>query len=196
MRVLLDLLMATMDSMAAWSTAAGDRSLGLAWRDAVTDRMVEAGEYVPYERLVTDAGAAMGLPPHAPRRLWRAWRRMGPWPDTGAIARLGIPYAFVTNCSAELAVIAAERSGLQPAFTLSAEEAGWFKPRPGIYRLACERMGAEPANVRFVAGAAYDAIGASDAGLRAVLVARRQLDAVLPATIAVAASLDEALADR
>jgi 2-haloalkanoic acid dehalogenase type II len=194
MRVLLDLLMATMDSMSAWSSAAGDRALGLAWRDAVTDRMIEAGEYVPYEGLVTDAGAALDLPPDAPERLWRAWREMRPWPDAGAVARLGVPYAFVTNCSAELAAIAAERSGLQPAFMLSAEEAGWFKPRPEIYRLACDRIGAAPASVRFVAGAAYDAIGASDAGVRAVLVARRPLDAVLPATIAVVASLDEALA--
>lgn len=188
--------MATMDSMTAWSTAAGDRALGLAWRDAVTDRMVGAGEYVPYEGLVTDAATVLGLPPDATRKLWLAWRQMRPWPDVDAIARLEIPYAFVTNCSADLATIAAERSGLQPAFTLSAEEAGWFKPRREIYRLACERMGAEPANVRFVAGAAYDAIGASDAGLRAVLVARRPRDAVLPATIAVASSLDEALAGR
>ena len=38
MPVLLDLLMATMDSPSSWSAAAGDRAAGLAWRDAVTDR--------------------------------------------------------------------------------------------------------------------------------------------------------------
>ncbi|MBW3613076.1 MAG: haloacid dehalogenase, partial [Chloroflexi bacterium] len=53
--LLLDLLMATMNSMDAWATAAGGRDLGLRWRDAVTRAMMEAGRYIGYERLVTDA---------------------------------------------------------------------------------------------------------------------------------------------
>jgi len=88
---------------------------------------------------------------------------------------------------------AAERSGLEPAFTLSAEEAGWYKPREEIYRLACERMGAPAGEIRFIAGAPYDALGAAAAGLRTALVARRPLERGLPVGIATVTSLEHAL---
>lgn len=193
-RVLLDLLMATMDSVSVWSAAAGDRALGLAWRDAVTDRMIGAGEYVPYEHLVRAAADELGMPPEAPNELWKAWQEMRPWPDAVAIERLRVPYAFVTNCSADLAAIVVERSSLRPAFALTAQDAGWYKPRPEIYRLACHRIGADPTETLFVAGAAYDARGASRAGLRAILVDRRHEDSALPAEIDVVSSLGDALA--
>jgi HAD superfamily hydrolase (TIGR01493 family) len=192
--VLLDLLMATMNSIDAWSEAAGDRALGLAWRDAVTARMIEAGAYVPYERLVGAAAADLGLGDSAPAALRDAWGRMQPWPDSVALERPALPYAFVTNCSAELAELAAGRSGLRPAFVLSAEEADWYKPRPEIYRLACARLQAGAADVRFVAGAPYDALGARDAGIEATLVARRPVDEDLPPGITIVSSLHEALA--
>lgn len=194
--VLVDLLMATMDSISVWSAAAGDRARGLAWRDAVTARMIAAEAYVPYEQLVADAGDELHLEPDAGRRLLAAWDDIRPWPDAPALARSGVPYAFVTNCSAELAARAVTHSGLEPAFTLSAEEAGWFKPRAEIYRLACNRFGVEPGAARFVAGAPYDARGAAAAGLGAVLVRRRPpraTDPVLPATVDVLPSLTDAL---
>jgi 2-haloalkanoic acid dehalogenase type II len=191
--VLLDLLMATMNSIATWTAAAGDRDGGLAWRDAVTARMIDAGRYVAYEGLVRRAAADLGLPPHAPAALDEAWALMRPWPDTVALEDFGIGYAFVTNCSNQLAAVAVERSGLRPMFTLSAEEAGWFKPRREIYALAVERLGLEASQVQFVAGAAYDAIGASKAGLSTVLVARRRLRERLPKPIRVVESLGQAL---
>ncbi|MGH2417752.1 MAG: HAD-IA family hydrolase [Candidatus Limnocylindria bacterium] len=185
--------MATMDSISTWSSAAGDRERGVAWRDAVTERMIRAGRYVPYEDLVADAAVEHHLSPDAPRRLWAAWSRMRRWPDASALEKLRIPYAFVTNCSAERATVAAARSGLEPAFMLSAEEAGWYKPRAEIYRLACERIGLRPDRVRFVAGAAYDALGAAGAGLQAVLVARRPASGDLPDEITMVASLEDAV---
>lgn len=191
--VLLDLLMATMDSMSTWASAAGDRARGLAWRDAVTERMTEAGRYVPYGELVVASAEALQLPPDAPHRLHAAWSMMRPWPDAAALEALRAPYAFVTNCSLELAADAVGRTGLAPAFTLSAEEAGWYKPREEIYRLACDRIGAEPAQVRYVAGAPYDALGAAAVGLRAVLVVRRPQTRELPDEIAVVHSLGDAL---
>lgn len=191
--VLLDLLMATMDSMTVWADAAGDRDRGLAWRDAVTERMIAAGRYVPYERLVADAAVDLGLDPGAPDRLADAWAGMRPWPDAGALARLRVPYAFVTNCSAELGAVAAGRSGLAPTFTLTAEEAGWYKPRPEVYRLACGRIGAPAPEVRFVAGAAYDAEGARRAGLDVRLVQRRTAPAELDPAVTIVRSLAEVL---
>ena len=193
--VLIDLLMAIMDTVSVWVTAVGDHEAGLAWRDAVTDRMIAAGRYVPYEALVADAAAAQQLDSNAVHRLREAWVGMEPWPDVSALDRLTVPYAFVTNCSRERAVIAVERAGLAPAFTLSAEEAGWYKPRPEVYRLACERAGVNPEEARFIAGAAYDAEGARAAGLGAVLVLRRSPPSSLSPAIRVAESLNQALVE-
>jgi 2-haloacid dehalogenase len=192
--ILLDLLMATMDSMTTWSSAAGDPERGLAWRDAVTQRMIEAGRYVPYHDLVIAAAAELHLPRGAPDRLRDAWTEMSRWPDAGALESIGAPYAFVTNSSRELADEAVARSRLRPAFTLSAEEAGWYKPHPEVYRRACDRMGTDLRETCFVAGAPYDARGAARAGLRSVLVARRAVESPLPDEIAVVSSLEVALA--
>jgi 2-haloacid dehalogenase len=82
---------------------------------------------------------------------------------------------------------------LQPAFTLSAEEAGWYKPRPEIYVAACRRLGESPADVRYVAGTAYDAAGAAAVGLDAFLVARRPDSHGVPAGISIARTMGEAL---
>jgi 2-haloacid dehalogenase len=191
--VLLDLLMATMDSISVWALAAGDRDRGLAWRDLVTERMIAAGRYTPYESLVAEAAPDVRLPLNAPRLLHAAWANMRPWPDTDALQSLRLPFAFATNCSATLAAAAAERSGLRPRFTLSAEEAGWYKPRPEIYHLACERIEAAPEHVWFIAGAPYDAVGAAAAGLHSILVTRRPLKARLPAAIDTVTSLRDAI---
>ena len=52
--VLVDLLMATMNSLDVWAAAAGDREMGIRWRDEVTARMTRADRYEPYEELVID----------------------------------------------------------------------------------------------------------------------------------------------
>jgi len=192
--VLLDLLMATMDSMSTWSSAAGDRERGMAWRDAVTRRMIVAGRYVAYDDLVIAAAGELHLPPDAPDRLRDAWTDMERWPDAESLESVDVPYAFVTNSSRKLARVAVDQSRLRPVFTLSAEEAGWYKPHPEIYRLACDRLGIDARETRFVAGAPYDARGAARAGLRSVLVARRPVESPFPDEIPVVSSLEEALA--
>ena len=188
--VLLDLLMAVMNSLDSWTVAAGDRDRGLAWRDGVTRCMTEAGRYEPYDALVAEAAAGAGLAREAPERLRRAWLDMEPWPDAAALARLPVPCGFVTNSSSELAAIAFERSGTAARFVLSAEEAGWYKPHPAIYHMACGRIGLPPAATLFVAGSPFDAAGARAAGLRAVLVPRRS-DHHAPEGVTVARTLDE-----
>lgn len=191
--VLFDLLMAVMDSVAAWTAAAGSRSDGLAWRDAVTGRMIASRAYLPYEDLVARAARELGLPPGAPARLVEAWQEMSPRPDAVALARLEPPYAFITNCSRDLATIAARRSGLAPRFTLSAEEAGWYKPDARIYRAACHRLHLPPGRVALVAGSVHDAEGGARAGLPSALVLRRPDQRPPEPPIRVVASLDEAV---
>jgi 2-haloacid dehalogenase len=189
--VLCDLLMGVMNSVAIWTRAAGDERRGLEWRDAVTAAMVASGSYVPYEELVASAAAERVLPREAVSELFAGWRAMEPWPDSAALARLELPYAFVTNCSTSLARLAAERSGLTPEFVLSAEEAGWYKPARQIYEEACGRIGSRPESTLFVAGSAYDADGAAGAGLPAVLVARRPGDRERAGRTSVVASVDD-----
>jgi beta-phosphoglucomutase-like phosphatase (HAD superfamily) len=196
--VLCDLLMAVLDSPAAWAAAAGGEEAGWSWRDGVTRRMIEAGSYAPYEQLVSDEAAAQGMAPESTTTLLRLWAGMEVRPDAGALARLAVPYAFVTNCSERLAGRAAEaasRECLRPAFVLSAEEAGWYKPKSEIYLQACTRLAPGPHEVLYVAGAAYDAEGALAAGLSVALVARRSLPDNLSPAIRRVASLPEALAE-
>ena len=172
--VLIDLLMAVMDSVAVWTEAAGAELRGLAWRDAATARMTASRRYVPYEELVAAAARDAGVPSPAVAALEAAWQLMEPRPDTGALHDLPARYAFVTNCSARLAGTAAGRSRLEPVFVLSAEDAGWYKPDPKIYLEACRRLDTRPERTLFVAGSVYDADGAAPAGLRTVLVERRR----------------------
>ena len=171
--VLLDLLMGVMNSLDTWSAAAGDRGLGLRWRDAVTTMMAATDSYRPYEGLVTEGAAEIGLPAKAPSVLFDRWTAMQPWPDVAVLHDIRLPYAFVTNSSTRLAEIAAGRSGLAPRFTLSAEEAGHYKPDPRVYAEACRRLGSDPARTLFVAGSPYDADGARAAGLVTCRVRRR-----------------------
>lgn len=192
--LLLDLLMAVMNSVEIWALAAGDERAGLAWRDAVTARMIASRRYVPYERLVADEARAAGLPTSAPDRLTEAWLAMRPWPDAAAMRHVSLPYAVVTNCSARLANEAASRSGLTPRFVLSAEDVGWFKPQPQAYLQACAQLGTAPGKTLFVAGAAYDAIGAERAGLRSRLVLRRPPATALPRGVTTVTDLRAALA--
>ena len=89
--VLVDLLMATMDSMRVWAVAAGGEEAGLAWRDAVTERMVRHGRYTPYRDLVRQAADEHGLDAGTPDRLEEAWHEMLPWPDAAALGTVGVP---------------------------------------------------------------------------------------------------------
>lgn len=189
--VLLDLLMGVMNSLSTWTVAAGDRTRGLEWRDAVTARMVAAGAYTPYERLLADTASALDLAATAPTDLVDQWADMDPWPDAAALRRLHVPFGFVTNCSSRLAKVAAEHSGLVPVFVLSAEEAGWFKPDARVYLEACRRLGTAPDRTAFIAGSAYDAAGARAAGLPAWLVRRRADQPASVESVSVAVSLDE-----
>lgn len=192
--VLFDLLMGVMNSLQAWTTAAGDTQVGIAWRDAASRRMVANPRYRPYADLVSEAAAELGLPADAPSELFDRWERMEPWPDAVALEGLDLPYAFVTNCSTELAVVAVRRSGLAPAFTLSAEEAGWYKPDPRTYRQACRQLGTAPERTAFVAGSAYDADGARAVGMPTWFITRRSDRLPSDTSIRVTGSLADVVA--
>jgi len=95
--VLFGLLMAVMNSIETWTTAASDRRTGLTWRDAVTARMIASAAYIPYEDFVAEAARELALPANSTSDLLDGWREMSPWSDVQA-GRADLPRGlFVTK---------------------------------------------------------------------------------------------------
>ena len=90
---------------------------------------------------------------------------------------------MLTQSSADAADAVLRFAGLRDRFgaVISAPESGAFKPDPRPYRMALERIGADPGEVAFVAAHWWDVAGAKRAGMRTGWVARRDL--VLPESV-------------
>ena len=58
---------------------------------------------------------------------------------------------------------------------LSVDQVGAFKPSPGIYRKAIQRLGCEPGEIMMVAAHAFDILGAQACGFKAAYVNRYKL---------------------
>ena len=58
---------------------------------------------------------------------------------------------------------------------ISVDQVGAFKPAPGIYRKAIQRLGCEPGEVMMVAAHAFDILGAQACGFKAAYVDRYTL---------------------
>ena len=58
---------------------------------------------------------------------------------------------------------------------ISVDQVGAFKPAPGIYRKAIQRLGCEPGEIMMVAAHAFDILGAQACGFRAAYVNRYRL---------------------
>jgi 2-haloacid dehalogenase len=105
-------------------------------------------------------------------------RRLPPHPEVpDALARLrsaGFAVAALTNSSGPVARQQLEHAGLIGLFdhVLSVDEVRRFKPAPEPYRMAAERLGVTPAEMRMVAAHDWDVWGAIRAGCAAAYVAR------------------------
>ena len=58
---------------------------------------------------------------------------------------------------------------------ISVDQVGAFKPSPGIYRKAVQRLGCEPGEIMMVAAHAFDILGAQACGFKAAYVNRYNL---------------------
>ena len=58
---------------------------------------------------------------------------------------------------------------------ISVDQVGLFKPAPGIYRKAVQRLGCEPGEIMMVAAHAFDILGAQACGFKAAYVNRYNL---------------------
>ncbi|WP_233835880.1 HAD-IA family hydrolase [Paraburkholderia sp. ZP32-5] len=167
--VLFDLLTALLDSWTSWNRAAGSEAAGRAWRAAYLRLTYGCGSYVPYEQLVRDAAAEVGLPESAVGALEADWLNLTPWSGALDALRALAPQcklAVVTNCSTRLGHQAAALLPVRWDAIVTAEEAGVYKPDPQPYRLALDKLGVEPQRAVFVAGSSYDMFGTAAVGLR------------------------------
>ena len=166
--VLFDLLTALIDSWSLWDAVAGNAVDGRKWRAVYLKNTYAAGSYRPYEELVREAAAEVGLAPGVANRLAARYGELKPWPEVPEVLdrlqgnlRLGV----VTNCSEALGRIAIARTGIAFDVVVTAERAGFYKPHPRPYTLALDELGVSPAECLFVAGSAYDLGGAAAVGM-------------------------------
>jgi 2-haloalkanoic acid dehalogenase type II len=166
--VLFDLLTALLDSWTLWDAVAGNPADGRRWRAAYLKNTYGAGSYRPYEALVREAAAQVGLSSGLGDTLAARYGELLPWPEVSEVlgalretARLGI----VTNCSEHLGRIAVSRTGIAFDTVVTAERAGFYKPAARPYQLAIDNLGVTPGECLFVAGSAYDLSGAAAVGL-------------------------------
>lgn len=166
--VVFDLLTALIDSWTLWNRAAGSHAIGLAWRRKYLELTYGAGRYRPYETIVREAAVAAGIDPACADRLLASWSALPPWPETSKVlTALGskVPLGVATNCSAHLGRIAAKRTGGDFKAIVTAEECGFYKPRPEPYQAVLKLLGTTPARTLFVAGSAADVPGAKGVGM-------------------------------
>ena len=160
-----DLLTALLDTWTLWSAVAGEGALGMRWH-AASQALLRGQPYRPFDGIVRESAAAVGIAPSKADELLRRWGEFEPWPDVPAIlANLdGLTRFIITNCSRELGARAAKRAGVFD-LVMTAEEAGAYKPDPRPYRAALAALGLEAGEVLFVAGSAHDVGGATRVGM-------------------------------
>ena len=193
--VVFDLLTALVDSWSLWNRVAGSDETGLRWRQAYLELTYGAGAYRPYEAIVAEAAEAAGLPASAPKDLIARWGELTAWPEApGVLAALAerADLAVVTNCSELLGRLAARRVSDRFKVVVTAEGAGYYKPRREPYAMALASLGAAPERCLFVAGSAADLPGAASLGMPVYWHNRIGLPAAEP----VAPRFQEASLDR
>jgi 2-haloacid dehalogenase len=103
--------------------------------------------------------------------------RLRPFADVpGALARLDSRYrlAVLSNGDPDMLERGVRFSGLSLERTISAAEAGSFKPDSATYRGAADLLALEMDAILFVACHAFDCVGAKACGMRTAFIDRRR----------------------
>ena len=110
------------------------------WRRRYLEITYGCGSYRPYETLVREAAADVGLPKGLGSELERRWLELQPWPKAAAVLKaIPVPLAVATNCSIRLGKQAADRVGIPFRVVETAESVGFYKPRPEVYRAVLQK---------------------------------------------------------
>jgi 2-haloacid dehalogenase len=103
------------------------------------------------------------------------WHRLKPWPDTvRGLRRLKSKYVIATlsNGNTSLLVNMAKHAGLPWDTVFSSDTFKLFKPDPGMYLGAADRLDLEPGQVMMVAAHKPDLRAAAKCGLKTAFVKR------------------------
>ncbi|MEM9359147.1 MAG: HAD-IA family hydrolase [Pseudomonadota bacterium] len=166
--VVFDLLTALIDSWTLWNDIAGSETDGMRWRSEYLRLTYGAGSYRDYESIVAEAASAAGLSRNVADDLSSRWQELTPWPGaTDIVAGLArrCKVAVVTNCSVRLGRQTASLVYSDFDIVMTAEEAGFYKPRREPYAKTLAALGTDPKRTLFVAGSAADVPGASALGM-------------------------------
>jgi 2-haloalkanoic acid dehalogenase type II len=166
--VVFDLLTALIDSWTIWGRAAGSAEGGLRWRREYLALTYQAGPYRPYADIVQQAARQADIKPSCVEALFARWGDLPPWPETRKVLTAlaeRVPLGVVTNCSVTLGAAAVACTGMRFAAIVTAESAGFYKPRPEPYRAVLRSLGTAPARTLFVAGSGADVPGAKGVGM-------------------------------
>lgn len=151
------------------------------WKD------VDAHHYDSLVGLLRGYGLLGVLDDEGLRELSLVWHRLTPWPDSAAGLRalgggggddeeeapgLGLVTATLSNGNRTLLADLDAFGSLGFARLFSAEDFGAYKPGPGVYLGAAERLGVQPGEVAMVAAHLGDLDAARRLGLRTVYVER------------------------
>jgi 2-haloalkanoic acid dehalogenase type II len=170
--VMFDLLTGLVDSWSLWNDVAGGEAAGRAWRAEYLRLTYGQGAYRPYEAIVADAARMAGLDVALAGQLSARWGELQPWPEASRVlAELrgrGLRLAVATNCSEVMGHAAAAVVGVPFDVVVTAERAGFYKPRPEPYRFALAELGHEAQQVLFLAGSPSDIAGAHGTGMPVV----------------------------
>ncbi|HET9976848.1 MAG TPA: haloacid dehalogenase type II [Burkholderiaceae bacterium] len=175
------------DVRAALGAGVDAEALADAWRDEYQPAMeeVRAGRIAfckldalhrrNLDRVLERFGLAARADEALRRDLNLAWHHLDAWPDvTPALHRLRASFLLApcSNGNVSLMVDLARRNGWHWDAILGAEHARDYKPKPAVYRAACDAFDCAPHEVMMVAAHSSDLEAAARAGLRTAFIAR------------------------
>ena len=117
--------------------------------------------------------------PEAVREFMQVYKELQPYPDAvEGLRSLSQRYSLVALSNGEqwyLEELLGNNVPVQFDAIISVVQVGAFKPAPGIYRKAAQRLGCDPGEIMMVAAHAFDILGAQACGFRAAYVNRYRL---------------------
>jgi 2-haloacid dehalogenase len=145
-----------------------------------------AGHYVDFWTLTESAlDFALARVPAADAKFKSlyldAYRVLDAFPDARLALRelkvRGLRTAILSNGTPAMLAAAVAAAGLEPKLdaVLSVDGLRMYKPRPEVYRFACDSLQAAPSDVVFISSNRWDVMGAQGVGLQAVWVNRARL---------------------